>query len=90
MPRHLPEIVVRLPDTPSIREALLQLGGHAVDDEASFWEDEAEDAALDRAGVTRLRGRSERATSDEAEACDDRAGAYRTINDAILRALGLA
>lgn len=89
MPRHIAEIVIRLPDTEAVRKALLQLGGHAVDDEASFWEGEAEDAAIDRAGVTRLRGRGERATSAPAEACGNRADAYRIINDAILRALGL-
>lgn len=67
-------IVITLPDTPAIREALMQLGGHGVDDNATFFEESAEDPMSEHSP----------------EECATRADAYREINEAILRALGVA
>lgn len=70
-------IVITLPNTPAIREALIQLGGHGVDDNAAFWEETAEDAAF--------AGNAEHTPVQ----CVERAEAYRTVNEAILAALGV-
>jgi hypothetical protein len=67
-------IVITLPNTPAIREALMQLGGHGVDDNATFFEESAEDPM----------------SSDSPERCAELADAYRAVNAAILQALGLA
>lgn len=98
MPRYSPSdtIVITLPNTSAVREALLMLGGRGVDDDAGFWEDISELAALRRANVTLLRPDPRTEDLDSGpiskltpETCEEKADAYRLINDAILRALGL-